>query len=209
MNQFQLNPTNHYSMKNRYEGLLILNVKGNEESANEIIERLEGEFKKEGAEIETGPEDRQPPLHLRRRARRHRLLRELHLPRRAGGRSRSLRSHFKLNADIYRQHYLKPPARRKPTAPGEGAKTRRRRLQLARPHLAASTAMPNLNKVMLIGNLHPRSRDQVHAEGHRHGGDRPGRQSQLHHRAAARSARRSPSSMSSSGAGRRRSPASI
>ena len=39
-------------MKNRYEGLLVLNVKGNEEGAKEVIERLEGEFKKEGAKIE-------------------------------------------------------------------------------------------------------------------------------------------------------------
>jgi small subunit ribosomal protein S6 len=39
-------------MKTRYEGLLVLNVKGNEESAKEIIERLEGDFKKEGAEVE-------------------------------------------------------------------------------------------------------------------------------------------------------------
>ena len=39
-------------MKNRYEGLLVLNVKGNEDGAKEVIERLEGEFKKEGAKVE-------------------------------------------------------------------------------------------------------------------------------------------------------------
>ena len=39
-------------MKNRYEGLLVLNIKGNEDGAKEVIERLEGEFKKEKAEIE-------------------------------------------------------------------------------------------------------------------------------------------------------------
>ena len=39
-------------MKNRYEGLLVLNTQGKDESANEIIERLESEFKKEGAQIE-------------------------------------------------------------------------------------------------------------------------------------------------------------
>ena len=39
-------------MKNRYEGLLVLNTKGTEDSAKEIIDRLEGEFKKEGAKIE-------------------------------------------------------------------------------------------------------------------------------------------------------------
>lgn len=39
-------------MKNRYEGLLVLNIKGNEEGAKEVIERLEGDFKKEKAEVE-------------------------------------------------------------------------------------------------------------------------------------------------------------
>jgi ribosomal protein S6 len=39
-------------MKTRYEGLLVLNVKGSEESAKEIIERLEGDFKKEGITVE-------------------------------------------------------------------------------------------------------------------------------------------------------------
>src|SRR5882757_4567488 len=40
------------SNKNRYEGLLVLNVKGTEDSAKEVIERLEGEFKKDGARVE-------------------------------------------------------------------------------------------------------------------------------------------------------------
>lgn len=39
-------------MKNRYEALLILSTKGKEESAKEIIERLEKLFVKEGAAIE-------------------------------------------------------------------------------------------------------------------------------------------------------------
>jgi small subunit ribosomal protein S6 len=39
-------------MKTRYEGLLILNVKGSEDSAKDIIDRLEEEFKKEGAQVE-------------------------------------------------------------------------------------------------------------------------------------------------------------
>lgn len=39
-------------MKNRYEALLVLDTKGKEEGAKEIIERLEGEFKKENAKIE-------------------------------------------------------------------------------------------------------------------------------------------------------------
>jgi len=39
-------------MKNRYEALLILNARGKEESVHDIVDRLESEFKKEGAEIE-------------------------------------------------------------------------------------------------------------------------------------------------------------
>ena len=39
--------------KNRYEGLLILNLKGKEDNAQKIIERVEKDFKSAGAEIES------------------------------------------------------------------------------------------------------------------------------------------------------------
>jgi small subunit ribosomal protein S6 len=39
-------------MKNRYEALLVLNTQGREETVKEIVDRLESEFQKEGAEIE-------------------------------------------------------------------------------------------------------------------------------------------------------------
>src|SRR5688572_5032147 len=39
--------------KHRYEGLLVLNVKGKEDGAQKIIERLEKDFKAEGCEIES------------------------------------------------------------------------------------------------------------------------------------------------------------
>jgi small subunit ribosomal protein S6 len=39
-------------MKNRYEALLVLNTQGKDESVKEIVERLEAEFQKAGAEIE-------------------------------------------------------------------------------------------------------------------------------------------------------------
>jgi small subunit ribosomal protein S6 len=39
-------------MKNRYEGLLVLNTNGNEDGTKELIERLEGDFAKEGAKVE-------------------------------------------------------------------------------------------------------------------------------------------------------------
>jgi small subunit ribosomal protein S6 len=39
-------------MKHRYECLLAVDTRGQEDSVKEIIERLESEFAKEGAEIE-------------------------------------------------------------------------------------------------------------------------------------------------------------
>ena len=39
-------------MNHRYEALLVLNAQGKEDTLREIIERLESEFQKEGAQIE-------------------------------------------------------------------------------------------------------------------------------------------------------------
>jgi small subunit ribosomal protein S6 len=39
-------------MKNRYEALLVLNTQGREDTVKDIVDRLESEFQKEGAEIE-------------------------------------------------------------------------------------------------------------------------------------------------------------
>src|SRR6266702_8997567 len=39
-------------MKNRYEALLVLNTQGKEETAHDIVERVDSEFKKEVAEVE-------------------------------------------------------------------------------------------------------------------------------------------------------------
>jgi small subunit ribosomal protein S6 len=39
-------------MKNRYEGLLVLDSQGNEDTIKDIIERLEKDFAKEGADVE-------------------------------------------------------------------------------------------------------------------------------------------------------------
>ena len=40
-------------MKTRYEALLILNVRGKEDGAQKIIERLEKDFRADGAEVES------------------------------------------------------------------------------------------------------------------------------------------------------------
>ena len=91
---------------------MVLNVKGSEESAKEMIERIEGDFKKEGAQIEqvqkierrnfsyvAGPLDSgyyvnfifqgEPKLIDR------------------------LKTKFKLDGDVYRQQYIKLPAKKK------------------------------------------------------------------------------------------------
>ena len=39
-------------MKNRYEGLLVLDTQGKEESVKDLIDRLEKDFTKEGADVE-------------------------------------------------------------------------------------------------------------------------------------------------------------
>jgi small subunit ribosomal protein S6 len=39
-------------MKNRYEALIVLNTQGKDDAVKDIVERLESEFQKEGAEIE-------------------------------------------------------------------------------------------------------------------------------------------------------------
>jgi small subunit ribosomal protein S6 len=93
-------------MKNRYEGLLILNVNGNEEGAKEIIERLEGEFKKAGAVVEQvqkmgtrqftyTPGDLQSGYYAN-------FIFQLAPASIAG-----LQAKLKLDADVYRQHYLR------------------------------------------------------------------------------------------------------
>jgi small subunit ribosomal protein S6 len=93
-------------MKNRYEGLLVLNVKGSEDGAKEVIERLEGEFKKEGASVEqvqkmdrrqftyvAGPLDSGYFVNFIFNAEPASISR--------------IRAKFKLDSDVYRQFYQK------------------------------------------------------------------------------------------------------
>jgi ribosomal protein S6 len=99
------------SNKNRYEGLLVLNVKGNEDGAKEVIERLEGEFNKEGATVEqvqkmdrrqftyvAGPLDGGYYVNF-----------IFNAPATAIDK---LRARFTLDEEVYRQHYQKLPAKK-------------------------------------------------------------------------------------------------
>src|SRR6184192_3451587 len=91
-------------MKNRYEALLVLNSQGKEESVHDIVDRLEAEFKKEGAEIEqvqkmdkrqfayaAGPLDSGFYVNFVFHADPQLITK--------------LRSKFKLDSEVYRQHY--------------------------------------------------------------------------------------------------------
>jgi small subunit ribosomal protein S6 len=91
-------------MKNRYEALLVLNSQGKEDSVHDIVDRLESEFQKEGAEIEqiqkmdkrhfsyaAGPLDSGFYVNFVFRADPQLITK--------------LRSKFKLDPEVYRQHY--------------------------------------------------------------------------------------------------------
>ena len=93
-------------MKNRYEGLLVLNTKGKDDTVKDMIERIEGEIKKEGGEIEQ----------VQRMERRQFSYAAGELDSGyfvnfifAGepGLPAKLRAKFKLDADVYRQHFQK------------------------------------------------------------------------------------------------------
>ena len=98
-------------MKNRYEALLVLNTQGTEDSVKEIVDRLESEFEKEGARIEQVQKmDRRPFSYVAG-------------PLEAGHFVNfvfeadsqlitKLRSKFKLDPEVYRQHYQKLGERR-------------------------------------------------------------------------------------------------
>jgi len=100
-------------MKKRYEALLVVNAQGKEDSVHDIVDRLESEFKKEGAEVEqvqkmdkrqfsyvAGPIDSgfyvnfvfqgEPELVTK------------------------LRTKFKLDPEVYRQHYQRLGEKKEP-----------------------------------------------------------------------------------------------
>jgi len=91
-------------MKNRYEALLVLNTQGREDTIKDIVDRLESEFQKEGADIEqvqkmdkrhfsyvAGPLDSGFYVNFVFRAEPQLITK--------------LRSKFKLDPEVYRQNY--------------------------------------------------------------------------------------------------------
>ena len=100
-------------MKNRYEALIVLNTQGKEDTVKDIVDRLESEFQKEGAEIEqvqkmdkrpfsyvAGPLDSGFYVNFVFHADPQLITK--------------LRSKFKLDPEVYRQHYQRLRAKGKP-----------------------------------------------------------------------------------------------
>ena len=102
-------------MKNRYEALLVLNTQGREDTVKDIVDRLESEFQKEGADIEqvqkmdkrhfsyvAGPLDSGFYVNFVFHAEPQLITK--------------LRSKFKLDPEVYRQNYQRLPEKKtKPT----------------------------------------------------------------------------------------------
>lgn len=98
-------------MKNRYEALLVLNTQGREDTVKDIVDRLESEFQKEGADIEqvqkmdkrhfsyvAGPLDSGFYVNFVFRAEPQLITK--------------LRSKFKLDPEVYRQNYQRLPEKK-------------------------------------------------------------------------------------------------
>ena len=103
-------------MKNRYEALLVLNTRGKEDNVHGIVERLESEFQKEGAEIEqvqkmdkrqfsyvAGPLDSGIYVNFVFHADPQLIAK--------------LRAKFKLDPEVYRQHYQRLQKKMEDQAP--------------------------------------------------------------------------------------------
>ena len=93
-------------MKNRYEALIVLNATGKEDTVKDIVDRLESEFKKEGAEIEQVQkmDKRQFAYQAGELDAGHFVNFIFHADPQL---IVKLRSKFKLDAEVYRQHYQK------------------------------------------------------------------------------------------------------
>ena len=100
-------------MKNRYEALLVLDTQGRDDTVKDVVERLEAEFKKEGAEIEQVQKmDRRPFSYVAGRLDAGYYVNFVfHADPQL---ITKLRSKFKLDPEVYRQHYqrLRPKVER-------------------------------------------------------------------------------------------------
>ena len=102
-------------MKNRYEALLVLDTQGRDDTVKDVVERLEAEFQKEGAEIEQVQKmDRRPFSYVAGRLDAGFYVNFVfHAEPQL---INKLRAKFKLDPEVYRQSYqrLRPKVERAP-----------------------------------------------------------------------------------------------
>ena len=93
-------------MKNRYEALLVLNTTGKEDTVKDVVDRIESEFQKEGAEIEQVQkmDKRQFSYQAGELDSGYFVNFIFHADSQL---ITKLRSKFKLDPEVYRQHYQK------------------------------------------------------------------------------------------------------
>jgi len=91
-------------MKNRYEALLVLDTQGKDDTVKDVVERLEAEFQKEGAEIEQVQKmDRRPFSYVAGKLEAGYYVNFVfHADPQL---ITKLRSKFKLDPEVYRQSY--------------------------------------------------------------------------------------------------------
>ena len=101
-------------MKNRYEALLVLNTTGKEDTVKDVVDRIESEFQKEGAQIEQVQkmDKRQFSYQAGELDAGHFVNFIFHADSQL---ITKLRSKFKLDSEVYRQHYqrLRPKTEQK------------------------------------------------------------------------------------------------
>jgi small subunit ribosomal protein S6 len=93
-------------MKNRYEALLVLDTQGRDDTVKDVVDRLEAEFQKEGAEIEQVQKmDRRPFSYVAGKLDAGFYVNFVfHADPQL---ITKLRSKFKLDPEVYRQSYQK------------------------------------------------------------------------------------------------------
>jgi small subunit ribosomal protein S6 len=93
-------------MKNRYEALLVLDTQGRDDTVKDVVDRLEAEFQKEGAEIEQVQKmDRRPFSYVAGKLDAGFYVNFIfHADPQL---ITKLRSKFKLDPEVYRQSYQK------------------------------------------------------------------------------------------------------
>lgn len=111
-------------MKNRYEALLVLNTQGREDTVKDIVDRLESEFQKEGAEIEQVQKmDKRPFAYVAGA-----LDAGYYVNFVFQGDSQlvtKLRTKFKLDPEVYRQHYQRLGEKTEKKREGEAAEPKK------------------------------------------------------------------------------------